>query len=85
STFSHTMLKTGRPVRSGLLKQHRGRLVVSWVTRCESRLPNVFAIVFSLNASRHGYDVLLLYNALQTLEGQLSAIAIPPVTFPALL
>ncbi|KAF2716221.1 hypothetical protein K431DRAFT_25416 [Polychaeton citri CBS 116435] len=39
------MLKTGRPVRSGLLKQHRGRLVVSWVTRCESRLSNVFAVL----------------------------------------
>ena len=41
-TFDHRTLKTGLPVRSALLKQRTGGLVVRWVTTGESPLLNVF-------------------------------------------
>ena len=42
STYDHRTLKTGLPVRSALLKQCTGGLVVRWVTTSESRLLYVF-------------------------------------------
>ena len=42
STYDHRVWRTGLPVRSAVLKPHAGRLVVWWVTTCESRLLYVF-------------------------------------------
>jgi hypothetical protein len=43
STYDHRTLKTGLPVRSALLKQRTGGLVVRWVTTSEYPLLYVFA------------------------------------------
>ncbi|KAK5807457.1 hypothetical protein VI817_001715 [Penicillium citrinum] len=37
-TYDHRVWRTGLPVRSAVLKPHAGRLVVWWVTTCESLL-----------------------------------------------
>jgi hypothetical protein len=42
STYDHRILKTGLPVRSALLKQDTGGLVVRWVTTSEFPLLYVF-------------------------------------------
>ena len=47
STYDHRVWRTGLPVRSAVLKPHAGRLVVWWVTTCESRLLYVF--IFSIH------------------------------------
>ncbi|KAH8722868.1 hypothetical protein GQ44DRAFT_686353, partial [Phaeosphaeriaceae sp. PMI808] len=44
-TYDHRTLNTGLPVRSALLKQRTGGLVVRWVTTGESPLLYVFAHV----------------------------------------
>ncbi|KAH0141700.1 hypothetical protein KCU67_g14376, partial [Aureobasidium melanogenum] len=36
STYGHSQLKTGHPVRSAIHKQLNGRLVLRWVTTWES-------------------------------------------------
>ena len=41
-TYDHRVWRTGLPVRSAVLKPHAGRLVVWWVTTCESLLLYVF-------------------------------------------
>jgi hypothetical protein len=41
-TYDHRTLKTGLPVRSALLKQRTGGLVVRWVTTSEYLLLYVF-------------------------------------------
>jgi hypothetical protein len=38
STYGHSQLKTGHPVRSAIHKQMNGRLVLRWVTTWESLL-----------------------------------------------
>ncbi|KAG9603342.1 hypothetical protein KCU77_g3845, partial [Aureobasidium melanogenum] len=38
STYGHSQLKTGHPVRSAIRKQLNGRLVLRWVTTWESLL-----------------------------------------------
>ncbi|KAJ5973681.1 hypothetical protein N7481_010891 [Penicillium waksmanii] len=38
NTYDHRVWRTGLPVRSAVLKPHAGRLVVWWVTTCESLL-----------------------------------------------
>jgi hypothetical protein len=38
STYGHSQLKTGHPVRSAIHKQLDGRLVLRWVTTWESLL-----------------------------------------------
>ncbi|KAH0040304.1 hypothetical protein KCU78_g1155, partial [Aureobasidium melanogenum] len=38
STYGHSQLKTGPPVRSAIHKQLNGRLVLRWVTTWESLL-----------------------------------------------
>ncbi|KAG9718453.1 hypothetical protein KCU73_g15086, partial [Aureobasidium melanogenum] len=38
STYGHSQLKTGHPVRSAIHKQLNGRLVLWWVTTWESLL-----------------------------------------------
>ncbi|KAG9929627.1 hypothetical protein KCV05_g5303, partial [Aureobasidium melanogenum] len=38
STYGHSQLKTGHPVRSAIHKQLNGRLVLRWVTTWESLL-----------------------------------------------
>ncbi|KAH7399616.1 hypothetical protein BKA66DRAFT_168751 [Pyrenochaeta sp. MPI-SDFR-AT-0127] len=45
-TYDHRTLKTELPVRSAVLKQCTGGLVVRWVTTSESPLLYVFAIFF---------------------------------------
>ncbi|KAG9672483.1 hypothetical protein KCU99_g598, partial [Aureobasidium melanogenum] len=47
STYGHSQLKTGHPVRSAIHKQLNGRLVLWWVTTWESLLLYVlFIIIF---------------------------------------
>ena len=38
STYGHSMMRIGHPVRSAIHKHHRGELVVWWVTTSESSL-----------------------------------------------
>ncbi|KAH0290076.1 hypothetical protein KCU62_g3823, partial [Aureobasidium sp. EXF-3399] len=38
TTYGHSQLKTGHPVRSAIHKQLNGRLVLRWVTTWESLL-----------------------------------------------
>jgi hypothetical protein len=52
STYDHRKLKTGIPVRSSLLKQLTGGLVVRWVTTSESPLSYVFNFFHSKSGSR---------------------------------
>ena len=49
STYDHRVWRTGLPVRSAVLKPHAGRLVVWWVTTCESLLLYVFFLLFGLH------------------------------------
>jgi hypothetical protein len=44
STYGHSQLKTGHPVRSAIHKQLTGRLVLRWVTTWESLL--LYVLVF---------------------------------------
>ncbi|KAJ5231347.1 uncharacterized protein N7469_005935 [Penicillium citrinum] len=44
-TYDHRVWRTGLPVRSAVLKPHAGRLVVWWVTTCESLLLYVFLFI----------------------------------------
>ncbi|KAH0365637.1 hypothetical protein KCU65_g5901, partial [Aureobasidium melanogenum] len=46
STYGHSQLKTGHPVRSAIHKQLNGRLVLRWVTTWESLLQYVLFIFF---------------------------------------
>jgi hypothetical protein len=45
STYGHSQLKTGHPVRSAIHKQLNGRLVLRWVTTWESLLLYVLHFV----------------------------------------
>jgi hypothetical protein len=45
STYGHSQLKTGHPVRSAIHKQLNGRLVLRWVTTWESLLLYVLRIL----------------------------------------
>jgi hypothetical protein len=45
-TYDHRTLRTELPVRSAVLKQCTGGLVVRWVTTSESPLLYVFAFLF---------------------------------------
>jgi hypothetical protein len=45
STYGHSQLKTGHPVRSAIHKQLNGRLVLRWVTTWESLLLYVLQLV----------------------------------------
>lgn len=46
STYNHRILKIALPVRSAVLKQDTGGLVVAWVTSSEYPLLYVFEISF---------------------------------------
>jgi hypothetical protein len=46
STYGHSQLKTGHPVRSAIHKQLNGRLVLRWVTTWESLLLYVLRFFF---------------------------------------
>ncbi|KEQ86537.1 hypothetical protein M438DRAFT_177869, partial [Aureobasidium pullulans EXF-150] len=48
STYGHSQLKTGHPVRSAIHKQLNGRLVLRWVTTWESLLLYVLFCTFLL-------------------------------------
>jgi hypothetical protein len=48
STYGHSQLKTGHPVRSAIHKQLNGRLVLRWVTTWESLLLYVLLFVLSI-------------------------------------
>jgi hypothetical protein len=48
STYGHSQLKTGHPVRSAIHKQLNGRLVLRWVTTWESLLLYVLCFSFYL-------------------------------------
>ena len=48
STYDHRVWRTGLPVRSAVLKPHAGRLVVWWVTTCESLLLYVLFLRYLL-------------------------------------
>jgi hypothetical protein len=45
STYGHSQLKTGHPVRSAIHQQLNGRLVLRWVTTWESLLLYVLHFV----------------------------------------
>ncbi|KAH0367521.1 hypothetical protein KCU65_g4620, partial [Aureobasidium melanogenum] len=47
STYGHSQLKTGHPVRSAIHKQLNGRLVLRWVTTWESMLLYVLHFLFA--------------------------------------
>ena len=51
STYGHSQLKTGHPVRSAIHKQLNGRLVLRWVTTWESLLLYVLHFCISYKAS----------------------------------
>ncbi|KAF1848296.1 uncharacterized protein K460DRAFT_275845, partial [Cucurbitaria berberidis CBS 394.84] len=52
-TYDHRILNSALPVRSAVLKQNTGGLVVRWVTTSESPLLYVFALIspFLYNAT----------------------------------
>jgi hypothetical protein len=50
STYGHSQLKTGHPVRSAIHKQLNGRLVLRWVTTWESLLLYVLHSLSSLES-----------------------------------
>ena len=52
STYGHSQLKTGHPVRSAIHKQLNGRLVLRWVTTWESLLLYVLHL-FCSNSLYH--------------------------------
>ena len=51
-TYDHRTLKPALPVRSAVLKQCTGGLVVRWVTTSESPLLYVFAFAPERNLSK---------------------------------
>ncbi|KAF1849852.1 uncharacterized protein K460DRAFT_4777 [Cucurbitaria berberidis CBS 394.84] len=56
STYDHRILNSALPVRSAVLKQDTGGLVVRWVTTSESPLLYVFfALLFVQAPSRGRY------------------------------
>jgi hypothetical protein len=69
STYGHSQLKTGHPVRSAIHKQLNGRLVLRWVTTWESLLLYVlhffcsteegFKCPVRLSATRNGREELI--------------------------
>jgi hypothetical protein len=48
NTYDHRILNIALPVRSAVLKQDTGGLVVRWVTTSESPLLYVFACLYDL-------------------------------------
>ena len=60
STYGHSQLKTGHPVRSAIHKQLNGRLVLRWVTTWESLLLYVLFLHLFLV---HGLRVHRLFIA----------------------
>ena len=54
-TYDHRTLRTELPVRSAVLKQGTGGLVVRWVTTSESPLLYVFANFLHLVSSQSNY------------------------------
>ena len=71
STYGHSQLKTGHPVRSAIHKQLNGRLVLRWVTTWESLLLYVLHFVFDhlllLSSNLKFSTVLKLYLLQQKL------------------
>jgi hypothetical protein len=57
-TYDHRTLKTELPVRSAVLKQCTGGLVVRWVTTSESPLLYVFVFA-QTGKAKEGYDMFL--------------------------
>jgi hypothetical protein len=53
STYGHSQLKTGHPVRSAIHKQLNGRLVLRWVTTWESLLLYVLRLSFYSSYQNH--------------------------------
>jgi hypothetical protein len=53
-TYDHRKLKTGIPVRSSLLKQLTGGLVVRWVTTSESPLSYVYVFFWHFECMSRG-------------------------------
>jgi hypothetical protein len=51
STYGHSQLKTGHPVRSAIHKQLNGRLVLWWVTTWESLL--LYVLLSSILPATH--------------------------------
>jgi hypothetical protein len=49
-TYDHRILRTWLPVRSALIKQDTGGLVVRWVTTSESPLLYVFACTWIITS-----------------------------------
>ena len=58
STYGHSQLKTGHPVRSAIHKQLNGRLVLRWVTTWESLL--LYVLHFLLHHLPLSASVVLL-------------------------
>jgi hypothetical protein len=54
STYDHRTLKIELPVRSAVLKQCTGGLVVRWVTTSEYPLLYVFAILLDVTKGEEG-------------------------------
>ncbi|KAG9748769.1 hypothetical protein KCU73_g7000, partial [Aureobasidium melanogenum] len=59
STYGHSQLKTGHPVRSTIHKQLNGRLVLRWVTTWESLLLYVLYLICLLRAPSFSSSLLL--------------------------
>jgi hypothetical protein len=53
STYGHSQLKTGHPVRSAIHKQLNGRLVLRWVTTWESLLLYCLSSITSFSTYSH--------------------------------
>ncbi|KAF1848081.1 uncharacterized protein K460DRAFT_277951, partial [Cucurbitaria berberidis CBS 394.84] len=60
-TYDHRILNSALPVRSAVLKQNTGGLVVRWVTTGESPLLYVFFLRFSLP---YAYSALQVWSTL---------------------
>jgi hypothetical protein len=58
STYGHSQLKTGHPVRSAIHKQLNGRLVLRWVTTWESLLLYVLHICFYSRYTTNWHRIL---------------------------
>jgi hypothetical protein len=61
STYGHSQLKTGHPVRSAIHKQLNGRLVLRWVTTWESLL--LYVLDFFLSVSLLLAGSLFVYHS----------------------
>ncbi|KEQ60976.1 uncharacterized protein M437DRAFT_52985, partial [Aureobasidium melanogenum CBS 110374] len=61
STYGHSQLKTGHPVRSAIHKQLNGRLVLRWVTTWESLLLYVLHLPLFL-CRLNLFSFLFLYS-----------------------